>query len=194
MRSRLLGIVRPGVLGRYGLWHMARWGAGYVVRNKHDRQYGLWVMSAVCLIALLVLWWMAVVHTRRKGALDQVCVRGTWRCGPGCCRHAPRVHCAVLLLCLFRGRAGLREEGRYGRRWVGWAFSNDRVDMRAPQICEWYASLGLHGYELLSTRLACSVSCGLFGLKEVGTKSLFLLFKTITCAILLFPARNLSLC
>ena len=103
MRSRLLGLVRPGLLGRYGLWHMARWGDVYVVLNEHDRKNGLWVMGAICFRARLVLLCRVFAcRTRCKGALGQVHFRGSWagrqqaRAGAAEC-FAPQLSCAVAI-------------------------------------------------------------------------------------------------
>ena len=79
MRSRMRGLVRPGALGRYGLWRMARWGDEH---DEHDRQNGLWVMWALCFRArLLYCCLVFVCRTCCKGTLGQVCFRGSRRTG-----------------------------------------------------------------------------------------------------------------
>ena len=150
MAVRAGGLVRPVrscVWCRCGLWRMAWWaGLGLGISNvqdAHDRQNGLWVKGSGYVLALMIVWWFVVaVRTCCKGTLDQVRRRSTWRVGPGGNRHAPRVQCAVSLLCLVLGRAGLREEGRVGRQGRDWDYGIVLdVDMCGPQFSERYVFL-----------------------------------------------------
>jgi hypothetical protein len=118
-------IVRMGLCGRHGLWHLARWAVRYLVFGLHDRQYGRWVMrERLHRVRLVLVCRVLACRMRCKGTLGQVRCVGRGRCGPCGIRGALRPWCAVSCLCRISSRTKLRGgEGRDKGRFVssgGW--------------------------------------------------------------------------